>query len=110
MMVVKHGVALVTGASSGIGRATAIALKSAGFITYATARNPQTLSDLAAKGCHVLQLDITDESSMLAAVRSIAAKHNAISVLINNAGYTQIGPLEELTMEEIRRQFETNNK
>ncbi|MFB2894872.1 SDR family NAD(P)-dependent oxidoreductase [Aerosakkonemataceae cyanobacterium BLCC-F50] len=108
MVAVKHGVALVTGASSGIGKATAIALKSVGFITYATARNPQTLSDLAAKGCHVLQLDITDEASMLAAVRSIEAKHGAISVLVNNAGYNQIGPLEELTMEEIRRQFETN--
>ncbi|MBD2465744.1 SDR family NAD(P)-dependent oxidoreductase [Oscillatoria sp. FACHB-1407] len=85
-----------------------MALKSAGFITYATARNPQTLSDLVAKGCHVLQLDLTSEASMLAAVRSIEAKHGAISVLVNNAGYNQIGPLEELTMEEIRCQFETN--
>lgn len=108
MMTTRLGVALVTGASSGIGKATAIALKSAGFITYATARNPQTLSDLAEKGCYVLQLDTTDEASMLAAVRSIEAKHGAISVLVNNAGYNQIGPLEELTMEEIRRQFETN--
>jgi NAD(P)-dependent dehydrogenase (short-subunit alcohol dehydrogenase family) len=108
MKTVQRGVTLVTGASSGIGKATAIALKSAGFITYATARNPQALSDLVAKGCHVLQLDITDEASMLAAVRSIEAKHGAVSVLVNNAGYNQIGPLEELTMEEIRRQFETN--
>lgn len=68
MKTVQRGVALVTGASSGIGKVTAIALKSAGCITYATARNPQSLSDLAAKGCHVLQLDIPDEASMLAAV------------------------------------------
>ncbi len=108
MKTVQRGVALVTGASSGIGRATAIALNSAGFITYATARNPQTLNDLAAKGCHVLQLDIMDEALMLAAVRSIEAKHGAISVLVNNAGYSQIGPLEELTMAAVRRQFETN--
>ncbi len=108
MKTVQRGVALVTGASPGIGKVTAIALKAAGFITYATARNPQTLSDLVAKGCHVLQLDITDETSMLAAVRSIEAKHGAISVLVNNAGYSQIGPLEELTMEAVRRQFETN--
>ncbi|HEY9648242.1 MAG TPA: SDR family NAD(P)-dependent oxidoreductase [Chroococcidiopsis sp.] len=108
MMTSQRRVALVTGASSGIGQVTAIALRSAGFITYATARNPQALSDLAAKGCHVLQLDITDEASMLAAVRSIEATHGAISVLINNAGYNQIGPLEELTMGDIRRQFETN--
>jgi NAD(P)-dependent dehydrogenase (short-subunit alcohol dehydrogenase family) len=108
MMAVQRRVALVTGASSGIGKATAIALRSAGFTTYASARNPQTLSDLAAKGCHVLQLDITDEASMLTAVRSIEATHGAISVLVNNAGYNQIGPLEELMMEEIRRQFETN--
>src|SRR5579883_244270 len=108
MMTPQYGVALVTGASSGIGKVTAIALHSAGFITYATARNPQTLSDLATKGCYVLQLDITDEASMLAAVRPIEAKHGAVSLLVNNAGYNQIGPLEELTMEEIRRQFETN--
>ncbi|KOP22553.1 short-chain dehydrogenase [Hapalosiphon sp. MRB220] len=107
-MAVRRGVALVTGASSGIGKATAMALRSAGFTTYATARNPETLSDLTAKGCHILQLDITDEASMLAAVRSLEVKHGAISVLVNNAGYNQIGPIEELTMEEIRSQFETN--
>ncbi|KAF3890978.1 SDR family NAD(P)-dependent oxidoreductase [Tolypothrix bouteillei VB521301] len=107
-MTTQRGVALVTGASSGIGEMTAIALKSAGFITYATARNPQSLSNLAVKGCHVLQLDITDEASMLAAVRSIEARHGGVSVLINNAGYNQIGPLEELTMDDVRRQFETN--
>lgn len=108
MIAVPYRVALVTGASSGIGKVTATALASAGFTTYATARSLPALSDLAAKGCYILPLDITDEASMLATVQTIEAKHGAISVLVNNAGYNQIGPLEELTMEDVRRQFETN--
>jgi NAD(P)-dependent dehydrogenase (short-subunit alcohol dehydrogenase family) len=108
MIASQRGVVLVTGASSGIGKVTATALVSAGFITYATARRPQTLSDLAAQGCHILQLDITDQTSMIEAVHTIETRHGAISVLINNAGYNQIGPLEELEIEDVRRQFETN--
>lgn len=101
-------VALVTGASSGIGKATATALVSAGYITYATARRVETLSDLKDLGCRVLQLDVTDDASMVAAVRAVETEQRAISVLVNNAGYGEMGPLEELAMVNVRREFETN--
>lgn len=101
-------VALVTGASSGIGKATALALKNAGYTTYATARRPETLQDLEQAGCRALQLDVTDEASMVAAVRAIEAEHGAIDVLVNNAGYGLNGPIEELEPDDIRHEFETN--
>ncbi|MBA2678753.1 MAG: SDR family NAD(P)-dependent oxidoreductase [Ktedonobacteraceae bacterium] len=101
-------VALVTGASSGIGKATATALVSAGYITYATARRLEALISLKDLGCRVLQLDVTDDASMIAAVRVVEAEHGAIDVLVNNAGYGEMGPLEELDMVAVRREFETN--
>ena len=101
-------VALITGASSGIGRATATALVSAGFVTYATARRTETLTGLANQGCHVLHLDVTDEESMVAAVRTVEIKHGAIDVLINNAGYGPLGPLEDMDTRQMRQLFETN--
>jgi NAD(P)-dependent dehydrogenase (short-subunit alcohol dehydrogenase family) len=104
----QHRIALVTGASSGIGRATALRLRSAGFTTYATARSPEALHDLAASGLRSVRLDVTDEASMVAAVRQIEAEAGPVSVLINNAGYGMNGPTEELDLAEVRRQFETN--
>jgi len=105
----SHGrVAMVTGASSGIGKATATALAAAGFTTYATARRPAALDALQAVGCRALPLDVTDEGSMAAAVRAVEAEHGAVKVLVNNAGYGVNGPLEELDMEDVRREFETN--
>jgi NADP-dependent 3-hydroxy acid dehydrogenase YdfG len=101
-------VALVTGASSGIGKATALMLNQAGYITYATARRPETLSDLERAGCRTLRLDVTDEDSMVAAVRTIETEHTAIDVLINNAGYGLNGPVEELEINAVRHEFETN--
>jgi len=103
-----HRVALVTGASSGIGKATAIALAAAGFVTYATARRVETLADLKAAGCETLPLDVTDEDSMVAAVRMVEATHGGVDVLVNNAGYGEYGPLEELALDDVRREFETN--
>jgi NAD(P)-dependent dehydrogenase (short-subunit alcohol dehydrogenase family) len=101
-------VALVTGASSGIGRATALALAEANYVTYATARQPATMNDLQARGLHTLPLDVTDETSMVAAVQTIEAAHGAIDVLVNNAGYSELGAIEEVSLERVRRQFETN--
>ena len=101
-------VALVTGASSGIGKATATALVFAGYITYATARRVEALSALEELGCRVLQLDVTDDASMVAAVHAVETEHGAVSVLVNNAGYGEMGPLEELAMVDVRREFETN--
>jgi NAD(P)-dependent dehydrogenase (short-subunit alcohol dehydrogenase family) len=99
---------LITGASTGIGRATAERLAANGWKVYATARRLESIQDLAARGCTVLALDVCDESSMRAAVTAIEAAEGAVGVLINNAGYGQEGPIEEVPMAEVRRQFETN--
>jgi NADP-dependent 3-hydroxy acid dehydrogenase YdfG len=99
---------LITGCSSGIGHATAQLLADQGWTVYATARKPQTLNDLQAAGCRTLALDVTDESSMSAAVNGVIAAEGAVGVLINNAGYSQSGAVESVPLEDVRRQFETN--
>ncbi len=99
---------LVTGCSSGIGRATALRLVGSGWTVYATARKLEAIADLAEAGCRTLALDVTDESSMRAAVETIEADESAVGVLINNAGYSQSGALETVPLEALRRQFETN--
>jgi NAD(P)-dependent dehydrogenase (short-subunit alcohol dehydrogenase family) len=99
---------LVTGCSSGIGRASAERLAARGYTVYATARRSEAISDLAARGCRVLALDVTDEDSMRAAVATVADEHGAVGALVNNAGYSQSGAVEEVPMAEVRRQFETN--
>jgi NAD(P)-dependent dehydrogenase (short-subunit alcohol dehydrogenase family) len=99
---------LVTGCSSGIGRATALALVRAGLPTWASARRPDTLDDLEAAGCRVLELDVTDEASRVRAVRTVEAEHGAVGALVNNAGYSQVGPIEEVSLDSLRRQFDTN--
>lgn len=100
--------ALVTGCSSGIGRATALRLLAGGRPTYATARDVGTLSDLAQAGARVLTLDVTDEASMVAAVARIEDEAGPVGVLVNNAGYGEYGPVEEVPIDAVRRQFETN--
>jgi NAD(P)-dependent dehydrogenase (short-subunit alcohol dehydrogenase family) len=99
---------LITGCSTGIGRATALRLAKAGHIVYATARKVETLHDLAAAGCKVMALDVCDEASIRAGVAKVEQEHGAVGVLVNNAGYGSEGPIEEVPMEEVRRQFETN--
>jgi NAD(P)-dependent dehydrogenase (short-subunit alcohol dehydrogenase family) len=99
---------LVTGCSSGIGRATAERLAAEGWTVYATARRPETLRDLEARGCRTLALDVTDEASMQAAVAAIEGEHGAVAALVNNAGYSQSGAIETVPIEKVREQFETN--
>jgi NAD(P)-dependent dehydrogenase (short-subunit alcohol dehydrogenase family) len=99
---------LVTGCSSGIGKATAQALVRAGHTVYATARRPSTLTDLEDAGARTLALDVTDEESRTAAVRAIEAEHGSVGTLVNNAGYGVYGPVEEVAMDDVRREFETN--
>ena len=101
-------VVLITGCSSGIGRATALRLSEAGWTVYATARRVGSIADLAEAGCRTLALDVTDEASMREAVELVEARHGAIGVLINNAGYSESGAIEEISTERLRRQFETN--
>ena len=101
-------VVLITGCSSGIGRASAQRFVAAGHTVYATARRVDALDALAAIGCHTLALDVTDEASMERAVRAIEQQHGAVDVLVNNAGYGQQGALEETPIDRYRAQFETN--
>jgi NAD(P)-dependent dehydrogenase (short-subunit alcohol dehydrogenase family) len=100
--------ALVTGCSSGIGRAVALALHDAGHAVYATARRPESIKDLGDAGLGVLALDVTDEASMVAAVDRVVADHGAVGVLVNNAGYGLQGTIEEAPLDSVRQQFETN--
>ncbi len=99
---------LITGCSSGIGRATAVRLAHGGWTVYATARRPESISDLKDAGCRTLALDVTDEESMRAAVEQVQREEGAVGVLINNAGYSQSGAIETVPLEAVRRQFETN--
>ncbi|MCB0932892.1 MAG: SDR family NAD(P)-dependent oxidoreductase [Mycobacterium sp.] len=99
---------LITGCSSGIGAATASDLVAHGYTVYATARRPETLQDLADRGCKILALDVTDEDSMAAAVAEVEEEQGSVGVLVNNAGYSQSGAVESIPLDVIRRQFETN--
>jgi NAD(P)-dependent dehydrogenase (short-subunit alcohol dehydrogenase family) len=99
---------LITGCSTGIGRATALRLVRGGHTVYATARRVDSLADLRAAGAKTLALDVNDEASMVAAVEHVEAEEGAVGVLINNAGYSQSGAIETLSMDDLRRQFETN--
>jgi NADP-dependent 3-hydroxy acid dehydrogenase YdfG len=99
---------LITGCSSGIGEATARRLAQRGWTVYASARRLESISGLAKAGCKLLQLDVTDEASMRAAVETVVRDQGAVGALINNAGYSQGGAIEQVSMEAVRRQFETN--
>src|SRR3954465_8579348 len=89
---------LVTGCSSGIGRATAERLAARGYTVYATARRPEAVSDLEAPGGRVSGLDGTDGESVQAAVTTVHDEHGAVGALVNNAGYSQSGAVEEVPM------------
>jgi NAD(P)-dependent dehydrogenase (short-subunit alcohol dehydrogenase family) len=99
---------LITGCSSGIGHATAERLAGSGWTVYATARRPESISDLDAKGCKTLACDVTDEASMAAAVKAVEDAEGAVGVLVNNAGYSQSGAIESVPLDKARAQFETN--
>lgn len=104
----RSKVVLITGCSSGIGRATALRLAAANHHVYATARKPEQLRELAEHGCRTLALDVTDEASTSAAVAVVEQAHGAVDVLVNNAGYSQSGAIEAVSLDRIRAQFETN--
>jgi NAD(P)-dependent dehydrogenase (short-subunit alcohol dehydrogenase family) len=102
------GPVLITGCSSGVGCAAAKEFRAAGFETFATARHLAALEGLRAIGCRTLALDVMDEAARAAAVDAIEREFGAVGVLVNNAGYAQYGPTEEISLDDIRRQFETN--
>lgn len=101
-------VALVTGASSGVGKATAKRLLQEGLVVYAAARRLDQMDDLRALGAISLKMDITAEEDVVAAVRQIQLGHGGIDVLVNNAGFGLYGSMEETTLEDARYQFEVN--
>jgi NAD(P)-dependent dehydrogenase (short-subunit alcohol dehydrogenase family) len=99
------GPILITGCSSGIGRATAERLHARGWPVYASARNVDSIADLPTRK---LELDVTDEDSMRAAVEEIEREHGSVGALVNNAGYSLSGAVEVTPLDDVRRQFETN--
>lgn len=101
-------IALVTGASSGIGEAAALELARRGFTVYAGARRVERMEGLRGKGVRPLALDVTDPVSLRAAVATIEREAERIDVLVNNAGYGSYGSVEEVPLDEGRRQFNVN--
>jgi short-subunit dehydrogenase len=99
---------LITGCSTGIGRAAAIRLHRAGLPVYATARRLETLGALSSDGITALPLDVTDEESMASAVKRVAEDHGAVGALVNNAGSGVYGSVEDVPLERARASFETN--
>ena len=99
---------LITGASSGMGKETAKTLLPEGYTVYTAARRVEKMDDLKALGAHPIKMDVTSEASMSAGVRSIIKKEGSIDILINNAGYGSYGAIEDVPIEEARRQFEVN--
>ena len=100
--------ALVTGASSGIGEATALKLNDLGFTVYGAARRTDRLQPLAARGITPLAMDGTNADSMRAGVDRIVAETGRVDVLVNNAGYGSYGAIEDVPLSEARRQFDVN--
>jgi NAD(P)-dependent dehydrogenase (short-subunit alcohol dehydrogenase family) len=107
MGIEKSRPVLITGCSTGIGRATAERLADDGWNVHATARRLEAIEELGKRGCKTGELDVTDERSMEKAVAEVE-KDGPIGALINNAGYSQSGAIETIPMDSVRRQFETN--
>lgn len=104
----KKGVVLITGASAGMGKATAELLLEKGYIVYGAARRVDKMKDLEVKGGKILAMDVTDEQSMIDGVNRIIQEQGRIDVLFNNAGYGSYGAVEDVPLDEAKRQFEVN--
>ncbi|HEV3356144.1 MAG TPA: oxidoreductase [Pseudonocardiaceae bacterium] len=107
-MSTSNKVALVTGASSGIGEAGARKLNELGYTVYGAARRVERMKGLADAGVHVLAMDVTDAESMTEGVKRIIDENGRIDVLVNNAGYGSYGAVEDVPLDEARAQFEVN--
>jgi NAD(P)-dependent dehydrogenase (short-subunit alcohol dehydrogenase family) len=101
-------VALITGASSGIGKNAALSLLAEDYIVYGAARRVKRIEDIVARGGHAIEMDITDQASVEAGVDQVLAEQKHIDILINAAGYGQYGAIEDVPLEDAHRQLETN--
>lgn len=104
----KKKVILITGASSGIGKQTALDLLATGYTVYGGARRVDAMSEITAAGGQALSLDVTDDASMQAAVAKVLEAEGRIDVLVNNAGYGLYGAVEDIPMDAVRQQIDTN--
>ena len=103
-----HKVALITGASAGMGKEFCFRLLNEGYVVYGAARRIGSMSDLAAAGGRVMNMDVTDDASMISGVEQIIRAEGRIDVLVNNAGYGAYGAIEDVPLQEARRQVEVN--
>lgn len=101
-------VALVTGASAGIGKATALRLQKNGLIVYAAARRMEKMQDLKEKGIHALKMDVTDKQSVDTALSIIKKAHGGVDILVNNAGVAEHGAVEDVSIDKAKAQFNVN--
>ena len=101
-------VALVTGASSGIGKATAKTLAKEGYVVYPVARRVEIMEDLKALGCFPIKMDVTKEEDLVAVVEQITREHGGVDILVNNAGLSVYGSVEETDIDKARYQFDVN--
>jgi NAD(P)-dependent dehydrogenase (short-subunit alcohol dehydrogenase family) len=99
---------LITGCSSGIGRATAMEFLNEGWRVFATSRDVSDIEGLAEAGCETAALDVTDDDQVEAVVEEIVADWGRIDCLVNNAGYAQMGPVEDVPVEDVHAQFDVN--
>jgi NAD(P)-dependent dehydrogenase (short-subunit alcohol dehydrogenase family) len=106
--VKRKPIALVTGATSGIGEATAYRLRDRGYVVFAAGRNPEALNTLRSRGLQARTLDVTDEAAAARLVEEIHTEQGGVDVLVNSAGYPLPCPLEQVALNDLRRLFETN--
>ena len=99
---------LITGCSSGIGRASAEAFLEEEWTVYATARDTEDIADLAEQGCETAELDVTEQADIDRVVERIVDDTGRIDCLVNNAGYAQFGPIEDVPVERVHDQFDVN--
>ena len=101
-------IALVTGATSGIGEATAYRLQDRGYLVFAVGRNTEALTSLRSKGFQARALDVTDEVAVAELVDEIHTDYGGVDVIVNSAGFPLPCPLEQVPLNDLRRLFETN--
>jgi NAD(P)-dependent dehydrogenase (short-subunit alcohol dehydrogenase family) len=108
MNATSQPAALVTGASSGMGKSIAKRLIADGYLVYVAARSTDRMADLAALGAVPLKLDISKDADIVAAVEAITRRSGGVEVLVNNAGYGLCGPVDDVSLDEAHHQFEVN--